>query len=287
MPARAALRPRVPAPRAQPIFSRGARIGRLRVGDQANEWLRSENGLKFEKPSDGPNWLGKERPFPMNHTFQPPPPIAESTKYIIHERFMSNPQKFNVSVLSVAFGISMKRIDAILRLKGLEESWKKGKELQTGFAVGMERMLKPTELVIGNIPRSRRDVNAADMQDESEADDQARDRYQRLFWEPVVDGEEAIVPQLLEEAKEELKSTRIETMTAKSNDKLLTGREGKKGPVAVKRLKTIISSPGPGRPVTVFKDVGGRYLDVEERVRRMHEADRRRQAKEARRDSQS
>lgn len=59
----------------------------------------------------------------MNPSFKPPPPIADTTKEFIYERYMSNPKRFNVRVLSLAFGISMKRIDAILRLKGLEKSW--------------------------------------------------------------------------------------------------------------------------------------------------------------------
>ena len=38
---------------------------------------------------------------------------------------MSNPETYNVRVLAVAYGISMKRVDAILRLKGMEKAWMK------------------------------------------------------------------------------------------------------------------------------------------------------------------
>ena len=58
----------------------------------------------------------------------------------------------------------------------------------------MESMLKATDIAIGAIPESRRDTTDADIQDQEEADDHARDRYQRLFWEPVVHGE--VLPSL-------------------------------------------------------------------------------------------
>ena len=38
---------------------------------------------------------------------------------------MTNPELYNVRVLSERHGVSIQRVDAILRLKGLEESWKK------------------------------------------------------------------------------------------------------------------------------------------------------------------
>lgn len=38
---------------------------------------------------------------------------------------MTNPELYNVRVLSERHGLSIQRVDAILRLKGLEDSWKK------------------------------------------------------------------------------------------------------------------------------------------------------------------
>ena len=65
-----------------------------------------------------------------------------------------------------------------------------GKEIQTGFVAGMERILQPKVLTKDSQPlESRSDVDAADLQDEHEVDARARDRYQRLFWEPVADNE--------------------------------------------------------------------------------------------------
>ena len=43
----------------------------------------------------------------------------------MYKLFMSNPGEYSVRELSQRYGISLKRVDAILRLKGLEEAWKK------------------------------------------------------------------------------------------------------------------------------------------------------------------
>lgn len=61
----------------------------------------------------------------MNDTFKPPPPISDKSKDEIYKLYIQNPRKFNIRVLSGAYGISLKRVDAILRLKGMEESWTK------------------------------------------------------------------------------------------------------------------------------------------------------------------
>ena len=50
-------------------------------------------------------------------------------------------------------------------------------------------MLAPVNLVARQVPSSRHDAYAADLQDQEEVDDRARDRYQRLFWEPVGESE--------------------------------------------------------------------------------------------------
>lgn len=53
----------------------------------------------------------------------------------------------------------------------------------------MEAVLGSIDHVVGAIPPARKDTTAADLQDQDEANDRARDRYQRLFWEPVADNE--------------------------------------------------------------------------------------------------
>lgn len=79
------------------------------------------------------------------------------------------------------------------------------KPLQTGFTKGMERLLGVTETAKRteqdaeellesvhtgrNDSHDRYDVEEADLQDEVEGNNRARQRYQRLFWESVAEGE--------------------------------------------------------------------------------------------------
>ena len=53
----------------------------------------------------------------------------------------------------------------------------------------MEAILGTTDHLIGSTVLARKDITAADMQDQAEVNDRARDRYQRLFWEPIADDE--------------------------------------------------------------------------------------------------
>ena len=51
--------------------------------------------------------------------------MGDETKQLIYDQFMSNPAENNVRALAALHGLSIARVDAILRLKGLEEHWKK------------------------------------------------------------------------------------------------------------------------------------------------------------------
>lgn len=50
----------------------------------------------------------------------------------MYQQFMANPQKNSVRALAAENHLSMQRVDAILRLKGLEEHWKK---VSTSFSI--------------------------------------------------------------------------------------------------------------------------------------------------------
>ncbi|KAI0962384.1 hypothetical protein AcW1_001220 [Taiwanofungus camphoratus] len=89
-------------------------------------WLETE-GKKYEQPYRPRNWLGGEVPFPLNRSFKPPTPLSDQLRTIIYNEYMSNPAVYTVRKLSERHSISLKRVDAILRLKGLEEHWKKVK----------------------------------------------------------------------------------------------------------------------------------------------------------------
>lgn len=53
----------------------------------------------------------------------------------------------------------------------------------------MAHILGAQDLSMGNVAFARKDVTAADLQDQDEAGNDARDRYQRLFWEPLSENE--------------------------------------------------------------------------------------------------
>jgi hypothetical protein len=71
--------------------------------------------------SDDDGWFLK--PFPLNPSFKPPPPISDKIRTQIFNSFMQ--EQKNESELSQSFGYSVSRIKAILRLKKLEQLWLK------------------------------------------------------------------------------------------------------------------------------------------------------------------
>jgi hypothetical protein len=70
----------------------------------------------------------------MNTTFVPPPPISDATRSEIFEAFMADPVKNNLRVISETYHISLKRADAILRLKAQEGAWKKVRKFPSLYA---------------------------------------------------------------------------------------------------------------------------------------------------------
>ena len=61
----------------------------------------------------------------MNPTFDPPTPTPEHVKNEIYSQHTRDPNVNNARTLSSKHGISIKRIDAIIRLKQVENQWGK------------------------------------------------------------------------------------------------------------------------------------------------------------------
>lgn len=59
----------------------------------------------------------------MNPSFKPPPPVSDVLRTHIYNEFMKDPGNNNVRALSQRYHLSLKRVDAILRLKGMEKAW--------------------------------------------------------------------------------------------------------------------------------------------------------------------
>lgn len=60
-----------------------------------------------------------------------------------------------------------------------------GKQLQTGFQQGMEKLLGVDQEIRNRQEWGRRDVHEADILEQDENRDAIRQRYQRLYWESV------------------------------------------------------------------------------------------------------
>ncbi|BGP14431.1 hypothetical protein JCM10213_004554 [Rhodosporidiobolus nylandii] len=117
------------------------------AGKGYRAWLNGE-GARFRKGIAGKtNWIG-ETPFPLNPTFNPLPPLADSIKTKIYNAYLSNillkdaTDSQVVRAVSAKHGVSMDRVRAIIRLKELEKQWKdEGRALQTELLKGMESHL--------------------------------------------------------------------------------------------------------------------------------------------------
>ncbi|KAG0260680.1 hypothetical protein BGZ95_004385, partial [Linnemannia exigua] len=106
-----------------------------------HKWLRTE-GTRFATPSfSGPNYIG-ETPFPMNPLFKPTPPISNATKEEIYKLHRSDSTKHTPRQLGTTYNISIKRVEAILRMKHLEkEMIAEGFVAQENFTKGMEQLM--------------------------------------------------------------------------------------------------------------------------------------------------
>ncbi|KAF9230088.1 eukaryotic mitochondrial regulator protein-domain-containing protein, partial [Melanogaster broomeanus] len=224
----------------------------------------------FREPSSR-NWLGDKVPFPLNPSFKPPTPLSDAFRSQLFRAYTVDPNTNSIRTLAARHNTSIKRVNAILRLKRVEEEWKKNKPLQTGFTKGMEDLLGVTDATRrmeaepdGDTPiqyyhtgqndqettRDRYNVEEADMQDQVEGKHMARRQYQATFWESVTEGEEPVMPTILE-------ATRPSTRAS------------------AKHKQITYTERGAGRPAVKFIDVGDAFVDEKEKERREREGARR------------
>ncbi|KAF8433535.1 eukaryotic mitochondrial regulator protein-domain-containing protein [Boletus edulis BED1] len=229
----------------------------------------------FREPSPR-NWLGRDVPFPLNPSFKPPIPLSDGLRTRLYRAYMIDPKLNSVRALAARHNISIKRVDAILRLKGMEESWKKvpfvspgTNSYKSGSRKGMERLLGVAEAakrkeqdnefledgLTGESDRpdsdDRYDVEEADLQDEDEGNNRTRQRYQRLFWESVAEGEEPVMSDVL------------------------AAQRGATSARTKFKGKTTLVERAQGRPAIMFTDVGNAFVDEREKERRESEGARR------------
>ncbi|KAJ7110330.1 eukaryotic mitochondrial regulator protein-domain-containing protein [Mycena crocata] len=276
---------------------RGAQAKRVKKKDDEEEAAEAEEGEdgktfksflkvneKFRIASKPRNWLTPRRsedtsstadsPFPMNPSFKPPTPISDVVRNRMYADYMLDPETNSIRALSQRYHISLKRVEAILRLKGLEQAFVKGKPLQTGFQWGMEMLLG----VKSQSEPERLDAHTADLLEESENRDAARQRFQRQYWESIVDDgkashEEPILPAALERAKKIAERYAEKRAELGSTPRLMP--RFKDTPTVKSPRQKVQTVVRPGRIPIQFIDVGGKFMNVDERLERMAMAERR------------
>jgi len=122
------------------------------------------------------------------------------------------------------------------------------------------------------------DTAQADALSESESAHQhARDRYLRMFWEPVSESKGPVVPGVLERSSNVVAAHKEKEISDSSHPKL----SATESPVPHGSTRV---ADRDGRPPIHFVDVGGKFLDTKDVQRRRKEGDRRSKVKAKRRE---
>ncbi|WVQ63036.1 uncharacterized protein L199_001187 [Kwoniella botswanensis] len=104
------------------------------------DWIKSE-GSQYREPVKGQKakWLGDKVPYSSNPTFRPPPPLSDYTQNQVYAELRRGRK---VAELAEKHNISKARVEAIRKLKDIEEEFKRRSiPLQTAFQQGMEPLL--------------------------------------------------------------------------------------------------------------------------------------------------
>ncbi|KAJ3022254.1 hypothetical protein HKX48_006677 [Thoreauomyces humboldtii] len=84
----------------------------------------------------------------MNPYFRPQAPLSDATRTEIFRLYVEDAQQWSPRALAEQFGLSIVRVQAILRLKALQKKWVDEKiPLQTNLTEGMELMLNAKTLL--------------------------------------------------------------------------------------------------------------------------------------------
>ncbi|RUS17084.1 eukaryotic mitochondrial regulator protein-domain-containing protein [Endogone sp. FLAS-F59071] len=105
-------------------------------------WVKDQ-GAKYQKPAFGTtNYLNEGMPFPMNPFFRPNPPVADKIREAIYKSYTQNSETKTPRILATEYNLSIRRVEAILKLKALESRMVEGGFIpQKGFTKGMEQLL--------------------------------------------------------------------------------------------------------------------------------------------------
>ncbi|KAJ2386726.1 hypothetical protein GGI23_006429 [Coemansia sp. RSA 2559] len=113
-----------------------------------NGWL-SQQGNKYKDMIAGrTNYVGGRAsfPFPLNPWFRVRTPLSDKLKEEIYREYLANPDRVTPRTLGDKYKLSIKRIEAILKLKAIEHHMVKheGFVAQKKLTAGMESMMGVT-----------------------------------------------------------------------------------------------------------------------------------------------
>lgn len=109
----------------------------METGEDSASTNSNESSLPPAKDSD-------LRPYPLNKNFVSQRVLSEEMKDAIHSRVAI--QGNSISAVSADFGVDMRRVAAVVRLKEVEKSWQKqGKTFADSYATSVMNMLPQTQ----------------------------------------------------------------------------------------------------------------------------------------------
>ncbi|CAD0081846.1 unnamed protein product [Aureobasidium vineae] len=143
-------------------YDRSGNLMRLRAGaeqenDQENKVdvskLNDEEKAQYEKEkeekaAEDRNSLPRERasdlrPYPLNNDFRSQSVLSEELREEIYKKIVD--EKVDLSTVSALYGVDMRRVAAVVRLKTIERNWaSEGKKLATPYHDAILQMVPQT-----------------------------------------------------------------------------------------------------------------------------------------------
>ncbi|KAK7754625.1 hypothetical protein SLS62_003409 [Diatrype stigma] len=108
------------------------------------DWMkRKGKDLKHHKPGETNYIMSKYQPFPFNPLFRSQSVLSDGAREIIWEKIMKHGE--SIKAVSAEFGVDIRRVAAVVRLKEVEKDWEaKKKPLARPYARAVLDML-PTK----------------------------------------------------------------------------------------------------------------------------------------------
>ncbi|KAJ1952573.1 hypothetical protein GGI12_006210, partial [Dipsacomyces acuminosporus] len=108
-------------------------------------WMRAQGVLYKSVQPGRTNYVGsRDIPFPMNPAFRPKAPLSDAAKEAIYGDYLADPLKNTPRVLGEKYSISIKRVEAILKLKAIERHM-----VEYGLGVAQKKLTAGMEGMLG------------------------------------------------------------------------------------------------------------------------------------------